>query len=257
MDPQGLKHVIDTAQIQSSNTLLFEVLPMVKMSTETAANFLEEVNEDMEVQDAYKAYQLALAMSKERKVAMTAPASTAATGSSSKDITPPASSDKKMPQFQHKAKVEDATIVQKVFDRIIESLVMMSQGELLAVGPELHKMFVDGCKVNRISVYSAAVNIGPLTQTVTVLAARADPLYMAPILEINVKIQGKHSEIGLYDRGSELVCISENAVKDMGLHSSSDMQFNMCNANGGSRVMLGVVENLQLDIGGISVLAHA
>jgi len=76
-------------------------------------------------------------------------------------------------------------------------------------------------------------------------------------MEIDIKIQGKHPEVGLYDCGSELVCISEMAAKEMGLLFSSDMQLHMRDANGGSRATFGIIENLQLDIGGVAVYVHA
>lgn len=95
-------------------------------------------------------------------------------------------------------------------------------------------------------------------QSATALLTKAAPFYTAPIMEIDIKVEGKHLEIGLLDCGSELVCISEVAAKEMGLCFSSNMQLNMCDANGGSRVTFGVVENPQLDIGGIiSVFVHA
>ena len=64
-DPQGFKHVVDSAQLPSSTTLFFEVLPSTQ-PTATAVSFIEEVHEDTAVQDAYKVYQLALATSKDK-----------------------------------------------------------------------------------------------------------------------------------------------------------------------------------------------
>jgi len=43
----------------------------------------------------------------------------------------------------------------------------------------------------------------------------------------------------------------------MRLPFSSDMQLHMRDANGGSRAIFGIIENLQLDIGGVSVYVHA
>jgi len=50
------------------------------------------------------------------------------------------------------------------------------------------------------------------------------------------------------------LCVS---VKEMGLPFGSDMQLHMHDAKGGSRVMLGIIEKLQLDIGGVAVYVHA
>ena len=255
-DPQGFKHVVDSAQPPTSAALFFEVLPTTQTPTAMAASFIEEVQEDSAVQDAYKAYQLALAASKEKKSpgVVSTPTPTPVSGVASTSSMPV---DKKVPQFQYKSKVEDSAMAQKVFDRIMEAPVMLTQGELLALAPEIRKLFVDGCKVNRIPVYAAASALAKKPTAATVLLTKGVPSYTSPIMELDIKIQGKHSEVGLYDCGSELVCISKVAAKEMGLPFSSDMQLHMRDANGGSRATFGIIENLQLDIGGVAVYVHA
>ncbi|KIJ39986.1 hypothetical protein M422DRAFT_174494, partial [Sphaerobolus stellatus SS14] len=79
----------------------------------------------------------------------------------------------------------------------------------------------------------------------------------APTMELDVRIQGKFPEVGIYDSGAELVCISENAAKELGLPFSCDLQLNMRDVNEGERTMLGIIENLQLVIGGVSIYVHA
>ncbi|KIJ22800.1 hypothetical protein M422DRAFT_100377, partial [Sphaerobolus stellatus SS14] len=76
-------------------------------------------------------------------------------------------------------------------------------------------------------------------------------------VDLDVKVQGKYAEVGIYDSGAELVCISEIAAKEMGLPFSCDLQLNMRDANGGERTTFGIIENLQLVIGGVSVYVHA
>jgi len=192
-DPQGFKHVIDSAQLPPSTTLFFEVLPSTQ-STATAARFIEEVHENTSVQDAYKAYQLALAASKDKKSSVPAPISTPTPVSGSAS-TPSLSSDKKIPQFHYKLKVEDAAIAQKVFNRMMESPVMLSQGELLALAPDIRKLFVDGCKVNRIPVYSVSALTVERPTSGTVFLAKGAPSYTSAIMELDVKILGKHRRL--------------------------------------------------------------
>jgi hypothetical protein len=43
-------------------------------------------------------------------------------------------------------------------------------------------------------------------------------------MELDVKIQGQFSEVGLYDPGLELVCVSEVAAKDISLPFSTDVK---------------------------------
>jgi len=102
--------------------------------------FIEEVQEESTVQDAYMVYQLILAVSKEKKPTPT-PVSAAT-------LTSLTHSEKKVPQFQYKSKVEDSPVAQKVFEIMMESPVTLSQGELPALAPDIQKLFVDGCKAN-------------------------------------------------------------------------------------------------------------
>ncbi|KIJ36506.1 hypothetical protein M422DRAFT_98930, partial [Sphaerobolus stellatus SS14] len=94
-------------------------------------------------------------------------------------------------------------------------------------------------------------------QIATILFTQSTTLHTASIRELDAKIQGKHAEIGIYDPGAELVCISDVAAKELGLPFSTDMQLSMTDANGGSKATFGIIENLELVIGGMSIYVHA
>jgi hypothetical protein len=115
----------------------------------------------------------------------------------------------------------------------MDSPLLIFHGELLALSPNVRKLFVDGCKVNCIPIFSATYQVAKPAGTASSLLAQATPLHSMPIMELYVQIQGKFTEIGLYDPSSELACISEVAAKDMVLPFSTDLQLNMHNANGG------------------------
>ncbi|KIJ38652.1 hypothetical protein M422DRAFT_176424, partial [Sphaerobolus stellatus SS14] len=106
---------------------------------------------------------------------------------------------------------------------------------------------------------SKAYNTGAriYSHSTSLLSQVTSPPHTAAIMELDVKIQGKHSEIGIYDPGAELVCISEIAAREMGLPFSTDFQLNMMDTNGGSKATFSIIENLQLAIGGISIYVHA
>lgn len=126
----------------------------------------------------------------------------------------------------------------------------------MAVSPDLRRLFVDSCKVNCIPVYSATAEPVSSPLNVTSLVAQVTPLYMAPIMELDVKLAGKHPEVGLYDTGAELVCISATAARELKLPFNPDRSLCMQDANGGTKTTFGVVENLEVQINGISILVH-
>ena len=76
-------------------------------------------------------------------------------------------------------------------------------------------------------------------------------------MELKVKVAGQFDNIGLYDSGAEPVCISKEVVQELNLPWNPDLKLNMQDANGGTKMNTGVVENLELTIAGISVFVHA
>ena len=92
----------------------------------------------------------------------------------------------------------------------------VSMAELMALSPDFHKYTVDFCKVNRTAAYSLSPEL-PASLTTTNLLATSAPVYSAPIMELNIKVVGQFNEVGLYDSGAELVCISKAAVKELNL----------------------------------------
>ncbi|KIJ43690.1 hypothetical protein M422DRAFT_169568 [Sphaerobolus stellatus SS14] len=103
---------------------------------------------------------------------------------------------------------------------------------------------------------TAPYDFADIFKAATTLLTKAAPLHTASIMELDVKIQGKYSEVGIYDSGAELVCISEIAAKEMGLPFSCDLQLNMRDANGGKKMTFRIIENLELVIGSVSVYVH-
>lgn len=128
----------------------------------------------------------------------------------------------------------------------------MTLQEYLAGSPELRKLFVEDCKVNRIPVFQSAT-LAPTTtaQANAAITWQAIAPPSVPIREFDMYIQGKHLEV------AELVCISEQTVKDLGLAFTKDRQLSMRDANGGTKATYGIIENLEVKITDISVLLQA
>ena len=257
--PQGLKfvvdktledkakHAVEAATTMPHHSLYFEVNPAPAVKDTPTSAYIEEVASDDEVTRTYHAYQVALAAQKERSEASACPLKDDA------KLEP----EKRSGQFHYKTKVEDPDVAQRLYDRAMGATISVTPGELLAVSPDLRKLFVESCKVNRIPVYS--VTSEPVSHSchAASLVAQVTPLYTAPIMELDVKLAGKHPEVGLYDTGAELVCISAVAAKELKLPFNPDRKLCMRDANGGTKTTFGVVENLNVQINGISVLVHA
>jgi hypothetical protein len=178
--------------------LYFEVHPVPTQPKHQSSAFIEELSGDKEVNRMYHTYQMALAAQKER------------TDSSkpvvSEDTRP--LGDRKTGQFQYRAKVKDSDIAQHLYDRAMSASIIVTPGELLAVSPDLRKLFVESCKVNRIPVYSVTMTAPTTSLDSMALSVQLSPLYMAPIMELDVQISRKHPEVALYDTGAELVCVT-------------------------------------------------
>ncbi|KIJ38551.1 hypothetical protein M422DRAFT_258658 [Sphaerobolus stellatus SS14] len=252
--PQGIRLVIDQAEACISATpgtttqaqvqsFVLTVDP-IKSPIAITSSFIEEIPDD-------SANTFVAQTARKASLSVSAP-----TGSPtpSTSVQP---SEKKAPQYQYQSKIEDTKAAQAIFDKMLDTSITITQRELLTVSSDLRKHFVDGCKINRIPVYSA--NIVPMEseQTATTLLTQSTTLHTASIRELDVKIQGKHAEIGIYDPGAELVCISDVAARELGLPFSTNMQLSMTDANGGSKATFGIIENLELVIGGMSIYVHA
>jgi len=137
-------------------------------------------------------------------------------------------------------------VAQAMFDKVMA--VTVPVGQILASCADFRKMFAEGCKVNRIPITLSSIETQS-TKIANTLMTRVMPVCMAPVVELDIRILGICSKIGLYNCGSELVCISEAAAKELKLPYSMDMTLNMRDTNGGVWATYGLIENLQLVIG--------
>ncbi|KIJ38131.1 hypothetical protein M422DRAFT_259281, partial [Sphaerobolus stellatus SS14] len=204
--PQGIKFVIDQAEARTAATagtttqaqvqsFVLTVDP-IKNPITMASSFIEEIPDD----------SANTFMAQTTRKALPAMSGTTSVPSPSASAQP---SEKKAPQYQYQSKIEDPKAVQAVFDKMLDTPITITQRELLTVSPDLRKHFVDGCKVNCIPVYTA--NTVPMEpeQIATTLFTQSTTPHTAFIRELDVKIQGKHAEIGIYDPGAELMLMED------------------------------------------------
>ena len=225
---QGLKYVVDKALSDRaaatvpapSQALFFKVHPIPAHTSLDVMGFIEEVVHNSESIPTDRASHLAATASLEQSgQGSPAPLS---------DKKSWSATDKKVVgQFQYKSKADDHTTAQQLYDRALASSIAITPGKLLAISPDIRKLFVESCKVNRIPVYSATMEAPREVTTTTVLLAAPVPMYTAPIMELDVQLRGKHPEVALYDTGAELVCISAAAAKELSLPFNPDLKIRM------------------------------
>ncbi|XP_006455814.1 hypothetical protein AGABI2DRAFT_76941, partial [Agaricus bisporus var. bisporus H97] len=68
---------------------------------------------------------------------------------------------------------------------------------------------------------------------------------------------GKQKEYGLLDEGSEIVILREDLRQELGAELNKERRMMMQTANGEKEAMLGCVEYLELEVGGVKTYAHA
>ena len=240
--PQGLKTSVDLAlQAQEPAPLVHEgTATFYRVDPVGKEEAIMDRNEQENVDDLKGVYPAIVS-------ADTAPSLPTSAGTDST----------KKAQYQYKSKCDDSSAVQRVFEKLMSARVDVSTGELMALSPDFHKYTVDFCKVNRTAAYSLSLQLPASLPTTTSLLVTSAPVYSSPIMELKVKIAGQFDDVGLYDLGAELVCISKDTVQELNLPWNPDLKLNMRDANGGTRLNTGIVENLELTIAGISIFVHA
>ena len=63
-----------------------------------------------------------------------------------------------------------------------------------------------------MAAYSLSPQLPASLPMAMTLLTTSVPVYSSPIMELKVKVVGQFDDIGLYDSGAELVCISKEAV---------------------------------------------
>ncbi|KAG1819623.1 uncharacterized protein BJ212DRAFT_1267955 [Suillus subaureus] len=80
--------------------------------------------------------------------------------------------------------------------------------------------------------------------------------HATPLRELQVSLNGTHSELALLDEGSEIVVIQEDVWKKMNAPINCNIHMCMQTANGSSQEMAGCLEMLEIEVEGIKSWAH-
>lgn len=152
------------------------------------------------------------------------------------------------PAYQFESKIADVEAPQHVLQRILDVEVPnLKVRDLLALSGDLRKQMVENTRTQKSPLVNAALTSMPST-----------PLEFAtPLREVEVVIMRRQREMGLLDEGSEIVIIREDLCKELGLEVNRERKMIMQTANGGKEEMLGCIEYLELEVGGVMTYAHA
>lgn len=108
--------------------------------------------------------------------------------------------------------------------------------------------------------YSRTYRIPAVVANATVEPDVSTPLlveYSTPLCELPVKLNGIHEDLALLNEGSEIVVIREDVWKECKVPMNAGLHLKMQTANGGTQLMHGCVEMLEIEVAGIRTWAHA
>ena len=81
--------------------------------------------------------------------------------------------------------------------------------------------------------------------------------FVISLQEIEVVVMGRQRELGLLDKGSEIVIVREDLCDELGLEVNRKKRIMMQTANSEKKELQGYVEYLELEVEGVRTYAHA
>ena len=81
--------------------------------------------------------------------------------------------------------------------------------------------------------------------------------FVISLQEIEVVVMGRQRELGLLDKGSEIVIVREDLCDELGLEVNRKKRIMMQTANSEKKELQGYVEYLELEVKGVRTYAHA
>lgn len=160
------------------------------------------------------------------------------------------------PAFTYESKAADPTAVARVLDKMLDVVIPnITARDLLAVSPELSREVVVHKKTYRVPTTSIASDAPPHTAVSVNAAIAVD--HETPLRELEVRVNGVKTEMGLLDEGSEIVVIRKDFLEELGARANERLGIMMETANGSSEAVNGCVEMLEIRVGDVRSWAHA
>ena len=139
-------------------------------------------------------------------------------------------------------------------------LDQITPAHIFAISPPIRKGIVKRLHPRRVE--SAAFEqvcdtTGADPVSVLEIATKCEAEYSLPLCEIDVLVNGRRTEAGVLDQGSQIVVIREDLANEVGAWINTQRVLRMEGANGSTSRTLGCAEDLQMRIGDISFTIHA
>jgi len=110
----------------------------------------------------------------------------------------------KAPAFKYESKAAALDAVRCIHKDILSTVVPhLTVSDLLAISPELRKEAVEHCQMHRVPVLTASTS----PDTTDSKPPPVQVEHATPLRELQVTLNGTHSELGLLDEGSEIVVV--------------------------------------------------
>ncbi|KAJ7177759.1 hypothetical protein C8R46DRAFT_1212490 [Mycena filopes] len=156
---------------------------------------------------------------------------------------------------QSKAATTILDAARSIHARVLETIVPVPYGELLAISPDLRKQAVEHSRVNRVPNDPKMA----LTSFLSSLSPDTDvPVQHSTLLrECVVVVNGKQEELGLLDDGSEIVVIRDDLFRELNLLVNKRYALNMQTVSDVVSLLPGCVERLLLVVGRVRTWARA
>jgi hypothetical protein len=171
------------------------------------------------------------------------------------------------PNFRYTAPIKDRAIGNTLFNRMLDTQIMVTARKILSTIPEVRKSFKDTTTMRKVPTLAnpAKVDVDTNTQSANqvqlcchkvhhnLLIAKESHLLRA----ITPKIEGLHKVECILDSGSQIVSISKVVWQMLNRELNPCWKFTLQSANGSRNKSLGLVENLELKIGSMKLHVQA
>lgn len=171
------------------------------------------------------------------------------------------------PNFRYAAPIEDRAVGAALFNRMLDAPITTTAREILATAPEVRKNFKDATTTRKVPTAGnpakayVDTNLRSANQVQLLCHEVHRELIVAmeshTLRAITPKIEGLHEVECLLDSGSQIVSISEAVWRTLNRELNPNWVITMQSANGSRNASLGIIENLELEIGGMKLHVQA
>lgn len=172
------------------------------------------------------------------------------------------------PSFKYISQAENPELVKQVIERSLDATVPVSGREILALSLEARRHFKDMTQSRRIPAVTMFHESGEGIEDMEGVAVLQyampesrtfDRIYTAEHIDrlrtIQVKLNDQIQVTGVLDSGSEIIAMNKSVWKRLGsIQLSPDIKLTMESANNSKEKTVGLIENLELEIGGLKLV---